>query len=314
MFSRWLNRATLHIALAPRGPILIKSGQETADPTRPGMEFVRTRHSVHGDTVYLPGTSLKGALRSQAERVLRGLGIECCDPFKNSTCRKASHGRRQGKGRPRTPSGAEVFSGQCPACRTFGSLSVAGRCNVEDAYPWSGTSDSREEANATETRFQVGIDRLTGQAQTKALFDLEVVVAGAFYTTIHLDNFSLWQLGLIGALLADMDQGEIPIGFGKSRGLGQVGVEVHRLELETLRGEKAGLLGAGALCRPEQARAYDLTADDAMALPGALRPVATWRGQRIVAEEELAQELLEAVIAGPLGTWVDTKATHGRGR
>ena len=193
-------------------------------------------------------------------------------------------------------------------------LSVAGRCNIEDAYPWNGDSHDGDEANTTETRWQVGIDRRTGQSQGAALFDLEVVVSGAFHTTIHLENFALWQLGLINGLLADMDQGDVPIGFGKSRGLGQVGVEINRLELETLRDDKPGLSGAGALCRPDEARAYGLSSDDRMDLPKAVRVTPTWRGQRIALEGDRARELLEAVMAGPLKTWVDTKAGRGRNR
>ncbi len=317
MFRRWLNHATVRAAISPRGPILIKSGQETADPTRPGMEFVRTRHAVHGDSVYLPGTSLKGAMRSQAERVLRGLGVAVCDPFDGgSTCRRGPRQERgeghHGGRRPPPPSSEEIFSVQCPACQTFGSLKVAGRCNVEDAYPWNGDSGTDAgAANATETRWQVGIDRLTGQAQRAALFDLEVAVAGTFHTTIHLENFALWQLGLIGALLEDMDHGDLPIGFGKTRGLGQVGVEVERIEIETLGRDGGRLLGAGALSRHDEARSYGLAADDAMDLPAAAAPVTTWRGRRIALEGEDAQHVLTAVIAGPLQRWVEARTASG---
>jgi CRISPR/Cas system CSM-associated protein Csm3 (group 7 of RAMP superfamily) len=321
MFRRWLNRATLRIAISPRGPILIKSGHETADPTRPGMEFVRSRHAQHGDTVYLPGTSLKGAMRSQAERVLRGLGLAVCDPFdRYSACRRGPRRAQGSPGsrgrRPPPPSSAQIFAEQCPACRTFGSLQMAGRCNVEDAYPWDREpgGDSAA-ANTTETRWQVGIDRRTGQAQGAALFDLEVVVAGTFRTTIHLDNFALWQLGLLGALLSDMDQGDVPIGFGKSRGLGQVAVQVTGIEVEALHRGGAGLLGAGALSTPAEAREYGLTGNDAMELPGRIVPANTWRGRRISASNEEAQALLDLVMAGPLKTWVDARgATDNGGR
>ncbi|MFP3939773.1 MAG: RAMP superfamily CRISPR-associated protein [Thermoanaerobaculia bacterium] len=313
MFRRWLNRAALEIAISPRGPILIKSGQETADPTRPGMEFVRTRHAAYGETVYLPGTSLKGAFRSQAERVLRGLGVDVCDPFHNgSRCRKASRNRTEGTGRKkrsRPPTGAEVFAGQCPACRTFGSLAVAGRCNVEDSYPEGNgvTPDS----DATETRWQVGIDRRTGQAKGAALFDLEVVVSGRFLTTIHLENFSLWQLGLVAALLQDMDHGDVPIGFGKSRGLGQVGVELRGLNLETLGRAAGTLAGAGALVAETEAREYDLDPGDVLSLDGDLEPVPTWRGQRLTLSGTQGAQLLERVLDGPLARWVDATAAEG---
>jgi CRISPR/Cas system CSM-associated protein Csm3 (group 7 of RAMP superfamily) len=315
MFRRWLNHATVHVAISPRGPILIKSGHETADPTRPGMEFVRTRHAIYGDSVYLPGTSLKGSMRSQAERVLRGLGIEICDPFNDrSRCRRgpqqehSQHGSR----RPPPPSSAEIFSIQCPACQTFGSLKVAGRCNVEDAYPWNGNGRAdADAANATETRWQVGIDRLTGQAQRAALFDLEVAVAGTFHTTIHLENFALWQLGLIGALLEDMNHGDLAIGFGKTRGLGQVSVAIEKIEIETLGRNGGRLLGAGALCQQVEARSYGLDSDDGMDLPGAAAPKDTWRGRRVTVEGQSAQDLFAALMTDPLKRWVEVRAAAG---
>ncbi len=317
MFRRWLNHATVRVAISPRGPILIKSGQETADPTRPGMEFVRTRHAVHGDSIYLPGTSLKGAMRSQAERVLRGLEIEICNPFDDrSGCRRGPRQQggqgQRGGGRRQQPTSAEIFSAQCPACRTFGSFSVAGRCNVEDAYPWNGENGAAAgAANATETRWQVGIDRRTGQAQRSALFDLEVAVAGTFHTTIHLENFQLWQLGLIAALLEDMDRGDLPIGFGKTRGLGQVGVAVERVDVETLGRDGRALFGAAALCPQAEVRGYDLAPDDEMELPSGVEPATTWRGRKIALEGENAERLLGAAIDGPLQRLVAARSAPG---
>ena len=109
MHKTLLNQACLRIVLKPRGPWLIKSGVETPDPTRPGMEFVRTRHARVGDTVYLPGTSLKGAVRSHAERVLQGIGVQVCDPLDRRHACKAPRGRHET---------STVYKEQCPACRT----------------------------------------------------------------------------------------------------------------------------------------------------------------------------------------------------
>jgi CRISPR/Cas system CSM-associated protein Csm3 (group 7 of RAMP superfamily) len=310
MFRRWLNRATIQLTLSPRGPVLIKSGLESADPTRPAMEFVRSRHALYGETVYLPGTSLKGALRSHAERVLSGLGVKICNPFdRASECRRATRGRRDPGARDeRSPTGAEVFGEQCPACQTFGSLALGGRCNVEDAYPWAQEEvGDGAAANATETRWQVGIDRRTGQAQGSALFELEVVVGGAFHTTIHLENFQLWQLGLVGALLDDVKAGDVPIGFGKSRGLGQVEVKVQKVEVEMLRGGKGKLLGAGALVSTEEAKSYRLEVEAAMDPPPGVEARDTWRGQRYSVRGDSASGLLKAAIEGPLKAWIDRR-------
>jgi CRISPR/Cas system CSM-associated protein Csm3 (group 7 of RAMP superfamily) len=281
------------------------------------MEFVRTRHALHGETVYLPGTSLKGAMRSHAERVLRGLGIQICDPFDDrSRCRKGPAqqeraGDRRGD-RRLPPTNQEIFSVQCPACQTFGSLRVAGRCNVEDAYPWHReTGEGADAANATETRWQVGIDRRTGQAQNSALFDLEVAVAGTFRTTIHLDNFALWQLGLLGALIEDMKHGDLPIGFGKTRGLGQVDVEVEGLKIEALGRSGRTLAGAGALCLKGEAESYGLDPGDAMELPSGVETAITWRGRKLALESAQATGFLAGLIASPLQRWVEARAASG---
>lgn len=60
---------TLHLSIEPDGPILVKAGENgSADPTLPDMEFVRSRNQV-----YIPGSSLKGVVRAQCERICRSL-------------------------------------------------------------------------------------------------------------------------------------------------------------------------------------------------------------------------------------------------
>ncbi|QEI41819.1 hypothetical protein BMF77_02419 [Dolichospermum sp. UHCC 0315A] len=59
MHKKFVNHCTIDLTIIPDGPILIKSGKEGADPTKPDMEFVETYHAG-GRTIYLPGSSLKG--------------------------------------------------------------------------------------------------------------------------------------------------------------------------------------------------------------------------------------------------------------
>ena len=75
MHKRFVNHCTIDLTLIPCGPILIKSGKEGADPTKPDMEFVETYHAG-GRSIYLPGSSLKGALRAHAERIVRTIGSD----------------------------------------------------------------------------------------------------------------------------------------------------------------------------------------------------------------------------------------------
>lgn len=282
MHRRLINSARLELRIEPYGPILIKSGIETPDPTRAGLEFVRTRHSRLGETVYLPGTSLKGAFRSHAERALRGLGVDICDPLSGkSTCRSI-------RVEDDTPTPA-VFAAQCPACRTFGSLKVAGRLNFSDAMPWSRGADPEqqqagfENVNRTEPRFQVGISRDTGGVHGGALYDLELVVAGEFFSELHLRNFELWQLALVFAMASDLNDGVFAIGFGKSRGLGRVRASLVAIDFEATGTGNPELLGSAAHSQPGDYGFYAAAAEDRIDLPAPLRPYfhPSWRGSRL---------------------------------
>ena len=73
MHKRFVNHCTIELSLTPQGPVLIKSGKEGADPTKPDMEFVETFHAG-GHSIYFPGSSLKGAIRAHAERIVRTIG------------------------------------------------------------------------------------------------------------------------------------------------------------------------------------------------------------------------------------------------
>lgn len=308
MHKRFYNQARLDFVLEPRGPVLVKSGIETPDPTRPDMEFVRTRVPDLGETIYLPGTSLKGTLRSQAERSLAGLGVTICDPFggprdAKKSCHFQIHGQSATTAR---------FASHCPACRTFGSLSIAGRLNVTDALPRQ--SDDQAAEARTETRMQVGIDRQNGGASGGTLFDLEVAIRGRFHARLHLKNFELWQLGLVAAVLGDIDDGLVPVGFGKSRGLGQMSVALESLVIDTAPAEDDDLLGVSAL-GGDDVRAYAPKTDaatDRIDVEGlgseGLRK--TWRGSRLeLSDAEAIGRVFDRAIEGPLTTLT---REHGR--
>ncbi|MEO1396113.1 MAG: RAMP superfamily CRISPR-associated protein [Cyanobacteria bacterium J06634_5] len=234
MHKRFVNHCTIQLTLKPDGPILIKSGREGADPTKPDMEFVDTYHDGRR-SIYLPGSSLKGAIRAHAERIVRTVGSDrrpdepeklwASDPLddrdkKNNPNNyleewKKDEKKKDAKDRHPFP-GAELYRQSCFATQLFGSTSVASRLRIEDAYPKPG-SLKLEERNG------VAIDRVFGSVAVGP-FNYQVCTAGEFTTKIHLKNFTLAQLGLIGLVLRDLNDGWFGIGFAKSRGLGTVSV------------------------------------------------------------------------------------------
>lgn len=232
MFKQLVNELRLRWTIVPQGPLLIKSGKESgADPTLLDMNFVRIHHSELGETVYLPGSSLKGTLRSYCEKIARTVAAEhptgkvsCCNPLDaKAACDKKKvvvSARKQGDG-------VTIYRELCSICRTFGHTVQAGHLRVSDAYPPKVLVN---DTNRTEQRDGVAIDRRTGSV-AQGPFTLEIVTRGAFEGELCLRNFQLWQVGLLALALRDLSQGRVPIGFGKSRGLGQVKVTYHQLEV-----------------------------------------------------------------------------------
>ena len=67
MPKKLLNECSFDLEIVPQGPILIKSGSQSI--SGPDMCFVKTFRN-NGYEPYLPGSSLKGVLRSHAERIV----------------------------------------------------------------------------------------------------------------------------------------------------------------------------------------------------------------------------------------------------
>lgn len=291
MFAQQLNQMRIDLSITPRAPLLIRSGRKGADPTRPELECVRT---AWGGTssVYVPGSSLKGVMRSHAERLLLSEDVEITPTFTQSR-----------EFNQRTP-GDRVYRGTSPLGRTFGNLQLKGHVAVSDLLPGAFEEESEREreierANAVEQRNGVTIDRLLGSAASRALFDQEVVVQGRFDGHIVLRNVQLYQLALVLLVLRDLDEGYVQIGSSTTRGNGWVRAEVRTLTIETRRGRgKSGLLcGVGDMRRAEDP--YDLYQGDSVALPAGLdsKKVAVW--EQLIVKGEQTSVLHEALVEGP---------------
>jgi CRISPR/Cas system CSM-associated protein Csm3 (group 7 of RAMP superfamily) len=275
MHKRFVNQCTIDLTLVPCGPILIKSGKEGADPTKPDMEFVETYHQG-GRSIYLPGSSLKGAIRAHAERIVRtvgsdsrpnnGNGLWASNPLKSDDypeLDKISDSRK-------------IYSKSSFTDQMFGSVHIASRVRVQDAYPVDAKQLKIEERNG------VAIDRVFGSVAVGP-FNYQVCTAGEFKTKIHLKNFSLAQLGLIGLVLRDLDEGWFGLGFAKSRGMGLVEVKLNSAVvqypgclLENNQIRQLGrqqhwphtmLLGAGVFLEAEERQSYGFPPDDTQETP-----------------------------------------------
>ena len=214
MHKRLFNEAVIQLTISPDGPILVKAGEKGADPTRPDMEFVRTFHNGR-QTIYLPGSSLKGVLRAHCERIARTIGGEglACDPL---DIRKSCSAKLERKAQ----NGAEACRYSCFICQLFGNTSLASHLRLTDGYPLGNVK--------TEERNGVAIDRVFGSVAVGP-FNYEVCTEGDFRTAIYIKNFTVAQLGILALALRDLEEGRVGLGFAKSRGLGRVKARLDSL-------------------------------------------------------------------------------------
>jgi CRISPR/Cas system CSM-associated protein Csm3 (group 7 of RAMP superfamily) len=233
MHKRLVNHCTIDLTLIPQGPVLVKSGKEGADPTKPDMEFVETYHAG-GRSIFFPGSSLKGALRAHAERIVRTIGSEqrpdldtldsqekqvplwATDPLDQKSYRYLE----------KQTDTQKIYRWSSFTDQLFGSVAISSRLRIEDAYP-----DPEKPRPRLEERNGVAIDRVFGSVAVGP-FNYQVCTEGEFRTKIHLKNFTLEQLGLLGLVLRDLNDGWFGLGFAKSRGMGLVAVQFNEAKVE----------------------------------------------------------------------------------
>jgi len=260
MHGRLYNELSLEIAIMPQTPLLIKSGQKASiDPALPDMQFVRTRRRLPNgevsEVVYIPGSSLRGVVRAHAERLLRTLDEKhACYVVEAKKFCLRQKGLKEDKESANHP-----YKESCYACKLFGNTEIASRVQMSDLYP---TEDPLRES-----RFGVAIDRITG-AVAVSPFDLEVVTDARFEGRIVLRNFTVGQLGLLGAALLDIADGLVALGHAKSRGLGRVCIKFTRAEFRFSKRTDGAILGVGELADQQLKQKYGLPDGDTLSVDG----------------------------------------------
>lgn len=285
MLKRKLCEATFTWKLVCAGPLLIADGrydQKRDMPQNdkgkyPDKVFIsrNPKEQVHERLIsqpadklnlafYVPGTSLRGPFRAQAERIVRSLLPEkaeppktACDPFQDGQENPSkdeerptllSCSKRLEAGKSQWPS---VYAGACPACKLFGCTGTASRIQFTDANLAQG--------HRSVYRDMIGIDRFTGGVSSGANMRFHALEDTTFTTTLTVMNFELWQLGLLAYVFRDFQEGLVPIGFGKTKGFGLVKGTVEKIALTYPAGKAGGKIQhLGSLAFENERQGYDL--------------------------------------------------------
>lgn len=190
----------------------------------------------HQKRRYIPGSSLRGALRSTVERILGSVlsqGSCCLDPESDLAC-PSGHREKQREmndyiskpGRKESEICTKITDTLCPTCKVFGSSFLASRVRIADLLP-SGEPTGKK-------RFGIGIDRDTETVAKGLLFTYEVVESGQkFAFELWAENMDDENWGVLGLGLLEMLNGNFWVGGKKNAsGLGQCQLQTEGLKLE----------------------------------------------------------------------------------
>jgi len=234
-FDRFENRTRITAALLMETALSVGS-RASLNPTDSDLPVMRTPDGLP----FIPGSSIKGALRAHAERILRSLppdlGFEACDPFEKP-CISDSDKRRflRAAGGRESAFAQSIWDHSCTICRLFGSPWFSSRLFFKDAF----LTNAANLPILTQVRDGVGIDRDLGAARTNVKYDFETVVPGSeFGIEILGENLEAWEVGLLLSVLHTWEEGSLPIGGKSTRGLGWGKLGIQKIE----RVEQADLL------------------------------------------------------------------------
>lgn len=227
---------------------------------------------------YIPGSSLKGALRAAVERIAPNLNVSACGLFASdevqgseaqaeSFCltplreehpaRKAYRELEEGISKPlskelkekaekhlkngayqlktNAPITEELLVGVleknlCAVCKAFGAPFISSAIYFHDA-----SIDEARWLGLTQVRDGVGIDRDSGRAVDRIKYDYEIVPPQTVFNfSMTIETGEAMALGLAALALHELQQGNVPLGGIRSRGLGRCHLESKATKVEAL--------------------------------------------------------------------------------
>lgn len=219
---------TMEIEIHFSSPMLVndpsRCGKKEPDaPEIPDHAFL----TDHLGRVLLPGRSVRGALRSQAERIVRTMAEARCNgarpdpellkplscyPHESDLACEPIHDKKE-------------TERLCITCRLFG-------CGGWRSPLWISHFEALDPGRELSQEF-VAIDRFTGGAADKKKFNalsrMNPVFKGVL--SVDLDRIHEAHLGLLCLLTRDLIEGDVQFGYGRAKGYGVCTARISRIRL-----------------------------------------------------------------------------------
>jgi CRISPR-associated RAMP protein (TIGR02581 family) len=182
-----------------------------------------------GGKPVIPGSSIKGAIRSTLESILSEKGERVCVPLsaipKDFSRNPEEYAKRIGRIPPCEPRRKEP----CPVCQIFGAADLAARAMFMDARPVG-------EPHLTD-RTHVAITRDNKAAAEGKLMQVQTIDAGAqFRGIIRVVNPEPWQIGAVLVSISSLEM--LGLGAKKSAGYGEIETKIISIKRKVLKDSK----------------------------------------------------------------------------
>ncbi|MEA5565768.1 CRISPR-associated RAMP protein Csx7 [Anabaena sp. UHCC 0399] len=240
MFDTFKNRLEITGVLTTITALRISAGR-SSEPIGSDLPVIK---DALGNPI-IPGSSFKGAMRSRLESFLRGINPDLAANPAIEAEWSITNDRMNGENGIKKDVEKELEkypqaerSGKRDQLLTekiinetdlisllFGSPWIASKFQVRDltivADTWFGQYQERD---------GVAIDRDTETAADGKLYDFQVVPAGTqFQFKAVVENAEEYELGLLMIGLHQFETEQIPLGGGRSRGLGVVKLDIEKM-------------------------------------------------------------------------------------
>jgi CRISPR-associated RAMP protein (TIGR02581 family) len=180
------------------------------------------------DAPFIPGSSLRGSLRSTIERIVSSMGMNPCLLIKGNQCisisKKIQDDFNVIKNDPSKISEIKTFISNvknvCPICQLFGSTFAASKIKISDLQIQNSSSYYYG------VRDCVAIDRDTETAKDGAKFDFQTIDRKSIFKFELIgENLNARDLRLLAVGIQEMVSGNFWLGGNTSRGLGKCKLE-----------------------------------------------------------------------------------------
>ncbi|MDZ7960986.1 MAG: CRISPR-associated RAMP protein Csx7 [Aulosira sp. DedQUE10] len=240
MFDTFKNRLEITGTLTTITALRISAGR-SSEPIGSDLPVIK---DALGNPL-IPGSSFKGAMRSRLESFLRGINPNLAanpaieaewsitnerlngeNGIKKEVEKELEQYPQEERSAKRDQLLTEKIIDETDLTSlVFGSPWIASKFQVRDltvvSDTWFGQYQERD---------GVAIDRDTETAADGKLYDFQVVPAATqFEFKAVVENAEPWELGLLMIGLHQFETEQIPLGGGRSRGLGVVKLEIDKM-------------------------------------------------------------------------------------